>query len=356
LTTNTSAVGVFLSDSFSITDDLTATVAGRYNYIHMNLIDNYGTLQDDGSRIYDLNGSHTFERLNPSAGLTYNIFNNLTIYGNYSESTRAPSPMELSCADRNAPCKLPNSFTADPALQQVVAKTWEGGFRGDFNDILGKGDLKWNLGYFNTINSNDIIFRRDLTSGLISQGYFDNVGKTRRYGIEAGTQINYPQLFSSVDDWHFAANYSYLNARFLSGFDSLNPLNIDQTVPVSQGDKIPGIPEHIFKASLSVDLWQHVLLGIDGMYSGDKVFRGDEANNNPKLAGYWLFNARAEYKITKNVALFGKLDNIFDSNYNTFGVYGNSIGALGLNLGTNSDRFVSPGMPRAGWVGVRLSL
>jgi outer membrane receptor protein involved in Fe transport len=346
LTTNTSAVGVFLSDSFSITDDLTATVAGRYNYIHMNLIDRDGT---------ELNGSHTFERLNPSAGLTYNILNNLTVYGNYSESTRAPSPMELSCADPEAPCKLPNSFTADPPLEQVVAKTWEGGFRGDLNSLLGKGDLKWNLGYFHTINTNDIIFRRDLSSGLISQGYFDNVGKTRRYGIEAGTQINYPQLFSTIDDWHFSTNYTYLNARFLSGFDSLDPLDHDQTVPVSSGDKIPGIPEHLFKASLSVDLWQRVLLGIDGQYSGDKVFRGDEANNNPKLAGYWLFNARAEYKVTKNFALFGKIDNVFDNKYSSFGVYGDATGVPG-SFGTGNDRFVSPGMPRAGWIGVRLSL
>ncbi|MDD2800572.1 MAG: TonB-dependent receptor [Methylobacter sp.] len=346
LTTNTSAVGVFLSDSFSITDDLTATVAGRYNYIHMNLIDKYGT---------ELNGSHTFERLNPSAGLTYNIFDNLTVYGNYSESTRAPSPMELSCADPAAPCKLPNSFTADPPLEQVVAKTWEGGFRGDLNNAVGKGDLKWNLGYFHTINTDDIIFRRDLNSGLISQGFFQNVGKTRRYGIEAGTQINYPQLFSSIDDWHFSTNYTYLNARFLSGFDSLDPLDHDQIARVDQGDKIPGIPEHIFKATIGVDLWQKLSLALDGRYSGDQVFRGDEANNNPKLSGYWVFNARAEYKFTENVALFGKLDNIFDNNYNSFGVYGDASSIPG-NFGTGNDRFVSPGMPRAGWLGVRLSM
>jgi len=346
LTTNTSAVGVFLSDSFSITDDLTATVAGRYNYIHMNLIDKYGT---------ELNGSHTFERLNPSAGLTYNIFDNLTVFGNYSESTRAPSPMELSCADPAAPCKLPNSFTADPPLEQVVAKTWEGGFRGDLNNAVGKGDLKWNLGYFHTMNTNDIIFRRDLNSGLISQGFFQNVGKTRRYGIEAGTQINYPQLFSSIDDWHFSTNYTYLNARFLSGFDSLDPLDHDQIARVDQGDKIPGIPEHIFKATIGVDLWQKLSLALDGRYSGDQVFRGDEANNNPKLSGYWVFNVRAEYKFTENVALFGKLDNIFDNNYNSFGVYGDASSIPG-NFGTGNDRFVSPGMPRAGWLGVRLSM
>jgi|GEM_PF-3274425 len=36
-----------------------------------------------------LNGSHTFERLHPSAGLTYQALSNLNVYGNYSESTLA---------------------------------------------------------------------------------------------------------------------------------------------------------------------------------------------------------------------------------------------------------------------------
>ncbi|MDI1293863.1 MAG: TonB-dependent receptor [Methylobacter sp.] len=348
LHTNTSTVGVFLTDSFSITDELTATIAGRYNYSHINMEDKY--IKDPAKT---LDGSHTFDRLNPSAGLTYQIRDNLNVYGSYSESARAPSPMELSCADPAAPCKLPNSFVADPPLEQVVAKTWEGGVRGDLDELLGNGDLKWNLGYFNTINHNDIIFRRDASSGLISQGYFDNVGKTRRYGIEAGTIVNYPQLFSSIDDWHFSTNYTYLNARFMDGFDIQNPLNTDEAIAVGKGDRIPGIPEHIYKAAVGVDLWQRVSLGIDGIYSGNKVFRGDEANVTAPLAGYWVFNAKAEYKVTKNFAVFGKVDNIFDKNYNSFGVYGEADEVFPQ---FDNNRFVSPGAPRAGWIGVRLSM
>ncbi len=349
LNTDTSAVGVFLSDSFSITDDLTATVAGRYNYIHMNMSDGYIT---DAEK--NLNGSHTFERLNPSAGLTYRIFDNLTVYGSYSESARAPTPMELSCADPEAPCKLPNSFVADPPLAQVVAKTWEGGFRGDLDELLGKGDLKWNLGFFHTINSDDIIFQRGGDS--ISEGFFSNIGKTRRYGIEAGTSIAYPQLFSTIDDWYFSANYTYLNARFLSGFRVQDPVDEDNEdgVWVDKGRRIPGLPEHMFKASVGVDLWQKLMLGIDGVYSGARYYRGDEANQHAKLGGYWLFNGRAEYKITDNFALFGRIDNIFDANYNTFGVYGEADEVLGDDY--EDGRFVSPGMPRAGWIGVRLSM
>ncbi|MFI3156038.1 MAG: TonB-dependent receptor [Methylococcaceae bacterium] len=348
LHTNTSTAGVFLTDSFSITDALTATIAGRYNTIHVNMEDRY--IKDP---LKTLDGSHTFERLNPSAGLTYQIRDNLNVYGSYSESTRAPTPMELSCADPAAPCKLPNSFVSDPPLQQVVALTWEGGFRGDLDELLDKGDLKWNLGYFNTINHNDIVFRRDASGGIISQGYFSNVGKTRRYGIEAATTVNYPQLFSRIDDWHFSTNYTYLNARFLDGFDIQNPLDPSQAIPVATGDRIPGIPEHIYKANIGVDLWQRVSLGIDGIYSGNKYFRGDEANTTKPLAGYWVFNAKAEYKVTKHFALFGKVDNIFDKNYNSFGVYGQANEIL---PGFDDGRFVSPGAPRAGWIGLRLTM
>ena len=347
LHTDTSTAGVFLTDSFSITDALTATVAGRYNYIHVNMEDKY--IKDP---LKTLDGSHTFDRLNPSAGLTYQIRDNLNVYGSYSESARAPTPMELSCADPTAPCKLPNSFVSDPSLQQVVAKTWEGGFRGNLDKLLGKGDLKWNLGYFNAINHNDIIFHR--AGGIASQGYFSNVGKTRRYGIEAGTTINYPQLFSRIDDWHFSTNYTYLNARFLDGFDSQNPLDQTQTIAVANGDRIPGIPEHIYNASVGVELWQRVSLGVDGNYIGNKFFRGDEANITAPLAGYWVFNATTEVKVTKNFAVFGKVNNIFDQNYNSFGVYGDATQVLGIAF--NDGRFVSPGAPRAGWIGVRLSL
>ncbi len=346
LNTVTETYGFYLSDSFSLTDKLTATLAGRYNHVSVTMANQFIDGEDK------LSGHHNFERFNPSAGLTYQILENLGVYGSYSESSRAPTPMELSCADPNDPCRLPNAFVADPPLDQVVAKTWEGGFRGDFNKLIGKGETKWNLGYFNATNHDDIIFRRDGDS--ISEGYFSNVGQTRRYGVEAGVNSFIPTLFSSIDNWNFSANYTYLNARFLDGFTIQNPLDDAEAAQVQRGDKIPGIPEHIFKASAGVELWQRLSLAIDGLYSSDQFFRGDEANVTDQLKGYWLFNARAEYKFNKNFALFGKIDNIFDNNYNSFGTFGEPDEVLGDAF--NDNRFVSPGAPRAGWIGVRLTL
>jgi iron complex outermembrane recepter protein len=346
LHSSTDTFGIYFSEAFNITDKLTATVASRYNHSTIRMANQFIDGEDK------LSGEHSFDRFNPSGGLTYQLLDNLNIYGGYSESSRIPTPMELSCADPEDPCRLPNAFLSDPPLKQVVAKTYEAGLRGDFNKLMGKGEFKWNAGYFHTVNHDDIIFNRGGDS--VSEGFFSNVGQTRRHGVELATTINYPQLFSEIDDWHFAANYTYLNARFLDGFDIQSPLDEDARVSVQRGARIPGIPEHMFKVSLGVDLWQKLALGINGNYSGNRPFRGDEANMTPNLSGYWLFNATAEYKVTKNFALFGKLDNIFDVHYNTFGLYGNPSEVLGGAF--DDGRFVSPGAPRAGWVGIRLSM
>jgi outer membrane receptor protein involved in Fe transport len=346
LNTTTQTYSVYFSDSFSLTDALTVTFSGRYNHTRIHLDNQYINGEDK------LTGYHTFDRFNPAVGITYQAMDNLGVYGSYSESSRVPTPMELSCADENDPCRLPNAFLADPPLAQVVAKTWEAGVRGNLDSLMGEGNLNWNVGFFHTTNHNDIIFNRGGDS--ISEGFFSNVGQTQRYGVETGFSMDMPQLFSEIDDWHFSTNYTYLRARFLNRFTIQNPLDEDAGAIVSKGDHIPGLPEHIYKASLGVDLWRRWSLGIDAQYSGEQYFRGDEANITDPLGGYWVFNVKTEVKINQHIALFGRVDNIFDRSYKTFGVYGEPDEVLGDAF--NDGRFVSPGAPRAGWIGIRLSM
>ncbi|RLA56304.1 MAG: TonB-dependent receptor, partial [Gammaproteobacteria bacterium] len=154
LNTVTKTYGIYFSDSFSVTDDLTVTLAGRYNHSKITLNNQYINGEDK------LSGEHSFDRFNPSAGFTYQVVDSVGLYGSYSESARVPTPMELSCADEDDPCKLPNAFIADPPLDQVVAKTWEAGVRGNLNDFISDGDVNWNIGFFHTINHDDIIFNR----------------------------------------------------------------------------------------------------------------------------------------------------------------------------------------------------
>src|SRR5690606_19821567 len=127
---------VYFADTVALSRRFAITLSGRYNETRIRLLDRTGETPE-------LNGSHSFSRFNPAAGATFSPSSALTMYASYGESARAPSPVELACASEDAPCNLPNAFLADPPLDQVVAKSFEVGFRG----VFGAG-LHWRLGGF----------------------------------------------------------------------------------------------------------------------------------------------------------------------------------------------------------------
>ncbi|MGH8172163.1 MAG: TonB-dependent receptor, partial [Rhodanobacteraceae bacterium] len=200
----TRSTGVYLTDTLSITDQFSATFSGRENHTRTKIKDLTGVNPD-------LNGSHSFSRFNPALGIAYQWNPAVNFYGGYSESTRAPTPVELTCSDEDAPCRLPNQFLADPPLKQVVAQSWEAGLRGTFGDAASDR-VEWHAGLFRTTNVDDILFQ--VTGGASSnEGFFANVGDTRRQGFEGSLSgLAFDKRL------HWFANYTYLDATYLSSF------------------------------------------------------------------------------------------------------------------------------------------
>lgn len=348
LNVNTETYSVFLSDYLTLPYGLTLSAGGRFNHTRIEMNNQYVVGLDK------LSGTHNYERFNPTVGFTFDAHPNATLYGSYSESSRAPTPSELTCADEDDPCKLPNGFVADPPLDQVVTKTWEGGLRGAFDMGSYKTAIDWNLGYFYAVNHDDIQFIVEGDS--TTEGYFKNIGQTRRYGIETGTRIQSQSLFSSIDDWRLSVNYTYLRAQYLDGYSIHDPrVSGEQLgqVNVDRGDRMTGMPEHMLKTNLGVTLLNNWDLDIDALYSGDQFYRGDESNVMDRLGGYWRFNFRSKYQLTDNISLFGKVNNIFGREYKSFGALADAGEVLGDNY--DNRRFVSPGAPREAFIGIKLS-
>ncbi|WP_428355999.1 TonB-dependent receptor [Methyloprofundus sp.] len=344
LDTTTNSFGLFFSEVFNVTEKLAVNVAGRYNHVEIDMQDRGGNPK--------LTGKHKFDRFNPAAGVTYSFMPEINFYSGYSESSRVPTPMELSCADPDDPCKLPNAFVADPPLDQVVAKSWEVGFRGNFSRVLD-GRIQWNLGYFNTTNHNDIIFQSAGTAN--SAGYFDNVGRTQRQGVELGLSSSF------FDRWRMALNYSYINAVFLTPYTSHSPSNpfadADGDIQVQSGSHIPGIPEHIVKFSSDVDIIKSLTFGFNVLFNAEQFLRGDAANLDIPLGSFAVVNLQTEYRFNEHFTIFGRLDNLFNTKYNNFGTYGETGDVLeGIGIPDKDTRFVGVSAPRAGWVGIKLSL
>ena len=74
-------------------------------------------------------------------GGTYKITSEVTAYAGYSEANRAPTPLELGCADPVHPCIIAAFLVSDPPLKQVVSRTVEAGLRG--TKELNIGTLGW---------------------------------------------------------------------------------------------------------------------------------------------------------------------------------------------------------------------
>jgi iron complex outermembrane recepter protein len=333
--------GLYATDTFSYTDKLHLTLSGRYNVAKVDLS---GTTHDDNATPVDfpLEGNHHYSRFNPAIGFNYNPSKDLCFYGGYNEGMRAATPVELSCAEDGRPCALPNAFAADPHLEMVVAKTWEGGIRGKL-----ASNLNWNMGLYNTENSNDIQF---IASSTPTLGYFKNVGETRRRGVEMG-------LNSKFDALTLAINYGFVEATYQSDFTVGSPANssaVSKEIQVAKGDRIPGIARQTLKLRAAYDVTPAWNVGTNIVMSAGQYARGDENNQdaNGRVPGYAVMHLDTHYSINNNWKLFAKVNNVFDTQYATFGVLGGNIFNLDGSGDPINEQFRSPAAPRAAWIGV----
>ena len=361
---------LYFTDSLAITPALNLTVSGRYDTTEVR---NRDALTPTGAG--SLTGNHDFSRFNPAVGLTYNPTKSFGAWLGYNESSRAPSAIELGCADPANPCRLPNALAGDPPLKQVVAHTVEGGIRGK-----AMGRLNWRAGVFRSENHDDILFVAAPSAS--SFGYFRNFGQTRRQGVEvsASTYIGPVTL---------SANYTWLKATYqtrevVGGVgNSTNSIGagFEGNITILPGNHIPLVPENVFKAGAQWDVVQIKGLSVDvdviavsGVYA-----RGNENNRHQpdgvfyigpgKTDGYAVANLGAQYQVNPVVKLFLQVNNLLDKQYATSA----QLGLTGFtNAGAffarqfaapvvNGERpvlgatFYGPGAPRMIWGGIEVS-
>ncbi|PKI01259.1 TonB-dependent receptor [Glaciecola sp. 33A] len=327
LDVDTTTAFAYVSNVTELSAAMTLNIAARYNRDHIlmrDLID-----QGEGS----LNGDHRFTSFNPAIGLTYAISDVSNFNLSYAQATRVPSPAELSCADEDDPCRLPNGFVADPPLNKVVTRTLEASFVGSLDT------LSYNATVFHSQSVDDIIFQQAGTTS--SRGYFINIDKTQRLGVELSVSRQF-------DKWSTSASYNYLDATFESGFTSFSPMNpLGPNRQVSAGDTIPGQPQHQLKLRgiyYYSDSWN---MGAQFIYASKQYYRGDEANENKQIGAYSLVNIFSEYIVNDRLTFALRVDNLFDSDYDTFGTYGEADEVLeDIYPSIDSPYFIGVGHPR----------
>lgn len=347
---------LFATDTFSFNDVYHLTLSGRYNHTR---VENRDQLIPDASDPESLTGDHSFNRFNPAIGLAITPSKSLSFYASYNEGSRAPTAIELGCANPDQPCKLPNAMAGDPPLDMVVSKTFEGGVRGKVMNGIG-----YSASLYRTQNTDDIQFIAANSSGA---GYFDNVGKTRRLGADFGVN-------GETGKFRWFAGYSYVHATYQSRFDLVSEVNssaevigVDgegediEAIHVRPGDNIPGIPRHQFKLRGEWQALPQWTIGTNIVAFSSQYSHGNENNDHQgaggKVAGYTVVNLDTRYHFgNTGWQVFAKVNNVFDKEYHTGGMLGETFFEADGTFMDGDDEFsalVAPGAPRAAWIGVR---
>ncbi|MBM3795559.1 MAG: TonB-dependent receptor [Acidobacteria bacterium] len=358
----------YATDTLTVADKLNLTLSGRFNRTTIDNLDRIRPRAGTGS----LTGKHTFRRFNPAVGATYKVAPLLSLYGSYTEGNRAPTSIELGCADPNAPCKLPNAMAGDPPLAQVRTRTLEAGVRGS-----SEGSLRWSAGWFQSANRDDILFVASEQTGF---GYFKNFEKTRRRGMELDSNIRLGRVT-------LGGGYTFLDATFQSEEEVNGTGNssneeaadgtpgTEGTIEIVPGNSIPLTPRHMVKAyaDLQATSKLRVDFGVIGISSS--FARGNENNEHASdgryylgegtSPGYAVANLGARYQVHPRVQLFVQVNNVFDRTYYS----GAQLGPTGFNAAgsfvarpfaaINGEfprqgvTFYAPGTPRGAWAGLR---
>jgi len=291
--------------------------------------------------------SFTYNRFNPSIGISHAYNPAINFFGNFGQSNRVPTVIELGCADPADPCRLPTGLQADPHLKQIIGTTLEGGVRVKLSSGSGFG-----VSVYRTENKNDILFRATGTAGL---GYFDNFSRTRRQGadITAYTDINSVAL---------RVTYSYLDATYQ---DDGTLFGGERDISVTPGTKIAGLPEHTVRINADWRATPKMTIGGSVVATSSITTQGNEdglvgdgtttTEVNAKVKGYTLLNLHANYEASKGLDYFARINNVFDTRHETYGMMAMSALSASGSLETPAtvNRFVAPGAPRNLMIGLR---
>ena len=266
-----SSYGLYAQEQLTIADDWIATVGGRFDYVQSDVDTiSSGTVEE--------RDDHKFtSRL----GLTYKATDEVSVYGNYSESFQ---PVYSSTSS------LPGGAKPQEGTQYEVGLKYQPAgmdamFTAALFDLTQENVSQWNADY----------------------SVHRQVGEINSRGVELEGKM-------SLDDrTNMTLAYTYLDAEIK-----------EDVITTNIGNRPEMVPEHTASAWLDHTIPEHGAFG-DLTFGGGLRFVGSRYNNNANaslLGSHTVVDAMVNYMVTDNVSVAINATNLFDREYvssNTFG-------------------------------------
>jgi iron complex outermembrane receptor protein len=86
--------------------------------------------------------------------------------------------------------------------------------------------------------------------------------------------------------------------------------------------------------------WPWLTLAMDARWVSSQYLRGDDANRQPPLPGYWVANGVRDRPLAR-LQTFVRINNVLDNRYETFGTFALN----GAHAGGAGGAFLDPSAP-----------
>ena len=306
LRTTNQYTGLYALDTFDVTNAFSITGGGRFNVANIDLQDQLGTA---------LNGSDTYTRFNPIIGGTYKITSGIDGLCRLFRSQPRADPAGTRLRRSGPPLhhrRVPGFRSA--AASRSCPTPWKPACAAP--RISSFGTLDWKLGAFRADNTDDILAIP--SHDLQGFGYFQNVGSTRRQGIEAEVSAQVRTRCSSTPAIPSSTRASWMRCSSAPTARLPTPTAISRSCPATRSRR--------FRATGSRPAFDYAVtdafkVGGDALFVSSQYFVGDESNQFPQLPSYAVFNLHASYQINKKFQIYARADNIFDNRYATYGTF-----------------------------------
>jgi iron complex outermembrane receptor protein len=299
------AAGLYLQDVVELGDALRLTLGGRVDRVTYEISNR---ISENGS------GKRRFTEFSPMAGLNWSLGPGLNLYGNLSQSFDPPATTELANPEG------PTGF--NPELEPQTATNFEMGIKGFASDRV-----RYELALF-LIDVTDEIVPFELEGS--GQSFFRNAGSSSHDGMESSVTVRLAPGLTGV------ASYTWSRFRY-------DRFAVDED-EVYDGNRIPGIPEHLFSLDLSWRGDSGLFAGFDLLYAGS--FYADDANS-VKAGDYMVSNLRLGYRWASggwSLEPFVGVNNLLDEDY-----------MANIRINASFGRYFEPAPERNAYGGFELS-
>lgn len=296
--------GLFIEDQIDLSEQWQATLGLRYDQVRLAVDDFYLADSRDDS------GSRSLEDWNYSAGLSYRITAQQSLYARLATSFETPTVNELA---------NPQGGGFNAALQPAQAFSRELGIKGEWPSLRYAVAL-----YRIELEDELVAFSLPAQPG---RNFFRNAGQSRRDGLELSLD------WQLADAWRWSMAYAYNRYRFIDYQTADDDFS---------GKRVPGIPrQNLFSELAYEHRGAYVRLGVTAQA---RVYANDA--NTQSAPGHALVSLRLGKHLQlgeQRLEPYLGIDNLLDRRY-----FDN------LRLNDGNARYFEPGPERTLYVGVRM--